>query len=49
MSLWFSAVAKKAHKENLTLKQAVVALGYLTEAEFDVLVVPANMLHPSAP
>jgi fumarate hydratase class II len=40
-------VAKKAQSENLTLKQAAVALGYVTEAEFDAYVVPADMCHPN--
>jgi fumarate hydratase, class II len=38
--------AKKAHKEGLTLKQATVALGFLTEKEFDEKVRPELMLHP---
>ena len=33
-------VAKKAHKEGTTLKQAVLALGLLTEEEFDQWVRP---------
>lgn len=37
-------VAKKAHKENTTLKQAAVALGFLTEAEFDQWVKPKEMV-----
>ena len=40
-------VAKKAHKEGTTLKQAVVALGLLTEQEFDQWVRPESMLGPS--
>ncbi|MBJ3816919.1 class II fumarate hydratase [Shimwellia pseudoproteus] len=36
-------IAKKAHKEGLTLKQAALALGYLTEAEFDSWVRPEAM------
>lgn len=39
-------VAKKAHKENKTLKQAVVELGLLTEEEFDKFVRPENMIGP---
>ena len=39
-------VAKKAHKERLTLKQSVLALGFLTEEQFDVAIVPADMTHP---
>ncbi len=41
-------VAKKAYAENTTLKQAAVALGLLTEAEFDDRVRPENMLGPRA-
>jgi fumarate hydratase class II len=39
-------VAKKAHKENKTLKQAVVELGLLTEEDFDKFVRPENMIGP---
>ncbi len=39
-------VAKKAHAENITLKQAAVSLGFLTEAQFDSLVRPQDMLKP---
>ncbi|KAF5377630.1 hypothetical protein D9615_005292 [Tricholomella constricta] len=38
--------AKKAHKEGTTLKQATVALGFLTPEEFDEKVRPELMLHP---
>jgi fumarate hydratase class II len=37
-------IAKKAHKENLTLKQASLALNLLTEQEFDEEVVPEKMI-----
>jgi fumarate hydratase class II len=37
-------IAKKAHAENSTLKQAAVTLGYLTEEEFDRIVVPEKMV-----
>jgi fumarate hydratase, class II len=40
-------VAKKAHKEGTTLKQAVLALGLLTGEEFDQWVRPEHMLGPS--
>ena len=40
-------VAKKAHKEGTTLKQAVVALGLLPEHEFEQWVRPESMLGPS--
>ena len=39
--------AKKAHAENLTLKEAVVKLGFLSAADFDRLVDPRAMLGPS--
>ncbi|KDR85119.1 hypothetical protein GALMADRAFT_233751 [Galerina marginata CBS 339.88] len=38
--------AKKAHKEGTTLKEATVALGFLTPEEFDEKVRPDLMLHP---
>lgn len=41
-------IAKKAHKEGLTLKEAALVTGYLTEQEFDEWVVPIDMTHPSA-
>jgi len=37
-------IAKKAHKEGTTLKAAALALGYLTEAEFDEWVRPEQMV-----
>ena len=37
-------IAKTAHAENLTLKEATVKLGHLTEAEFDEAVVPEKMV-----
>ncbi len=39
-------IAKKAHREGLTLKQAALALGYLTAEEFDRHVRPEGMLTP---
>lgn len=39
-------VAKKAYNENTTLKEAAVALGFLTEEEFDEKVRPENMIGP---
>ena len=42
-----AATAKKAHKEGTTLKAAALSLGYLTEAQFDAWVVPAQMLGPT--
>jgi fumarate hydratase, class II len=40
-------IAKKAHKEGTTLKEAAVALGYLTAEEFDREVRPERMVGPS--
>ena len=37
-------IAKKAHQEGLTLKAAALALGYLTESEFDRWVRPEAMV-----
>jgi fumarate hydratase class II len=39
-------VAKKAFNDNSTLKEAAVALGLLTEEEFDEKVRPENMIGP---
>ncbi|PWF23178.1 class II fumarate hydratase [Corticimicrobacter populi] len=36
-------IAKKAHKENLSLKESALALGYVTEAQFAQWVVPQDM------
>jgi len=41
-----AAVAKKAHADQLTLKEAALALGYVSEAEFDRWVRPEAMLGP---
>ena len=38
--------AHKAHHEHLTLKQACLDLGYLTEREFEEWVRPEEMLGP---
>ncbi len=39
-------VAKKAHKEHTTLKEAAVALNLLTAEKFDEVVRPENMIGP---
>ena len=39
-------VAKKAHAEGITLKQAAIGLGLLTAEEFDELVKPEKMAKP---
>ena len=36
--------AKKAYKENISLKEACVALGFLTEAQFDEVFHPEQMI-----
>ncbi|KAL4858080.1 Fumarate hydratase 2 [Chlorella vulgaris] len=41
-----AAIAKKAHKEGSTLKQAALALGHCTEAEFEAWVRPEDMIAP---
>jgi len=39
-------VAKKAHKEGTTLREAALSLGFLSAEQFDVAVVPEDMTHP---
>ncbi|MDE2310540.1 MAG: class II fumarate hydratase [Betaproteobacteria bacterium] len=39
-------IAKRAHRDGSTLKQAALALGYVTEDEFDRWVQAAEMTHP---
>jgi len=39
-------IARRAHRDGGTLKQAALALGHVTEAEFDAWVRPAGMTHP---
>jgi fumarate hydratase class II len=39
-------VAKKAHKERTTLREAALSLGFLSAEEFDAAVVPEDMTHP---
>jgi len=41
-------IAKKAHHEGTTLKEAALSLGYLTEEEYDAAVVPERMTGPDA-
>ena len=40
-------VAKKAHAEGSTLKDAALALGYVDEAQFDAAVRPEEMVRPT--
>jgi fumarate hydratase, class II len=37
-------IANKAHRESTTLREAALALGYLTEEEYDDMVVPEKMV-----
>lgn len=39
-----SKIAHQAYRDNMTLKQAAVASGYITAAEFDKIVNPKNMI-----
>jgi fumarate hydratase class II len=41
-----AAIAKKAHLEGLTLREAALALGYLTAEQFDRAVRPEAMVDP---
>lgn len=41
-------VAKKAYDEQITLKDAAVALGFLSAQNFDKLVKPAEMIRPKS-
>ena len=43
-----AAIAKKAHKEGTTLKEAALASGLLTEEQYDQYVDPATMIYPNA-
>jgi len=41
-----AAVAKLAHKEGITLKEAAIRSNLLTEEQFDEVVRPEQMIHP---
>jgi fumarate hydratase class II len=41
-----AAIAKKAHHEHISLREAAVKLGHLSGEEFDSLVHPEDMTHP---
>jgi fumarate hydratase class II len=41
-------IAKKAHHEGTTLKEAALSLGYLSDAEFDDALRPERMVGPDA-
>jgi fumarate hydratase class II len=40
-------IAKAAHKEGTTLKEAALATDLLTEEQYDQWIVPAEMVHPN--
>lgn len=40
-------IAKRAHRNGTSLRQEALALGYVTDAEFDALVRPDKMIGPS--
>ena len=42
-------IAKRAHRDGSTLKEAALALGYVTAEEFDQWVQPERMVGPQAP
>ncbi len=42
-----SQVAKKAHRDNSTLREAIISLGYMSGKEFDLLVDPKKMIKPN--
>ena len=40
-------VAKKAYQDNTSLREAIIALDYMSGEDFDKLVQPKQMIHPS--
>ena len=40
-------VAKKAYKDKTSLREAIITLGYMSGEDFDKLVQPEQMIHPS--
>ena len=44
-----AAIARLAHGENLSLKEAALRLGHVTAREFDAWVRPERMLGPRPP
>ncbi|HEY5920486.1 MAG TPA: class II fumarate hydratase [Kofleriaceae bacterium] len=42
-----AAISLKAYRENLTLREAALALGHVTAEEFDAWVRPEDMTHPT--
>ena len=43
-----AAIAKKAHRDGTTLREAALALGYVSAGDFDAWVRPADMTRPGA-
>ncbi|HSF14628.1 MAG TPA: class II fumarate hydratase [Vicinamibacteria bacterium] len=43
-----AAIAKKAHREGTTLREAAIELGYVTASEFDAWVRPEKMIGPGS-
>jgi fumarate hydratase class II len=43
-----SVIAKTAHKNGTTLKEAAVASGHVTATQFDQWIIPGNMIGPKA-
>ena len=41
-----AAIAKKAHAEGLTLRDAAIGSGYVTAEQYDRWVRPADMVRP---
>ena len=41
-----TTVAKTAHKNGTTLREEAVGFGFVTEAEFDEIVRPEDMIAP---
>ena len=41
-----AAIAKLAHKEGTTLREAGLKLGHVTDAQFDEWIRPADMVRP---
>jgi fumarate hydratase class II len=42
-----AAIAKKAHREGTTLREAAIASGHVTAEQFDAWVDPARMVGPA--
>ena len=40
-----AAIAKKAQKEQITLREAALALGHVTDEQYDAWIVPLDMTH----